>query len=758
VTTEQRVNVGTRAEVSISRRVILTTAVSLCFVAAIVAIRASGVSDLAMTIPGSDRWFANGVTVHPVGEEAQFDAEDIVTAVGGEDLSSLDLPSAQVGQQIEYVVTGEAGVETRLVRIVPYPLVPALMMHWPSLLLIVCFLILSSYVFYRRRDDKAAGLWLLAAGTLSVGSTSWILGLQVIDLGSPVMLAVNYVGAWAYAFTWSVLVHFAALIPRRSLDQRAYTYLVRAAYAAPAILYALLLLVRLPMAETRLEQLNVVAAVGWGAERVMPIVVAVLVWTNYRRASTPENRVWLRWVFGTTLLAIGLYICLELIPISLSGRALLPAGLHTLLFLPVIVAMAAAILRYQAFDVQVIYKRSLVFAALSFVIVGLLGAGLALVSLLPLKLNAWGIFAGTTIAGALMMPFVQRLHARVRKLVYGDRDDPYAMLAHLGSSLEAALPPTTLLAEAAGTIAAALRLPHVHIELSTDTGATVDASVGHPTGEPIELELMHQGQRVGRLVASARPGEHWSVRDVRAMELLATQLAVAGSVVRLTSDLQESRRRIVVAREEERRRLKRDLHDGLGPSLAAILIALEALLAYHDQDPPRAERTLRELTGQVRDSIAEIRRLVDGLRPPALDELGLVGAIEQRVRRYNVSPGPQLRGFDVSVESHGVSGALPAAIEVAAFRIAIEAVYNASKHSGATLCRVDLTFGTELRINVIDDGHGLVNPAAEGAGLASMRERAAETGGWVDVSAAHPSGTKVLAVLPLELAVQRVGR
>jgi signal transduction histidine kinase len=215
--------------------------------------------------------------------------------------------------------------------------------------------------------------------------------------------------------------------------------------------------------------------------------------------------------------------------------------------------------------------------------------------------------------------------------------------------------------------------------------------------------------------------------------------------VRLTADLQRSRERLVATREEERRRLRRDLHDGLGAQLAGLTVQAGLLRRLIPTDPAAADALAGELREELRAAIADIRRLVHGLRPPALDELGLAGAL-QRLAERSSGDGEGLR---VDVEVDRSLPALPAAVEVAAYRIVQEALTNAVRHAGARRCRVRLgADGDDLLVEVTDDGLGLPEEPVPGVGLSSMRERAAEMGGGCRVEPAPGGGTAVLARLP----------
>ena len=216
------------------------------------------------------------------------------------------------------------------------------------------------------------------------------------------------------------------------------------------------------------------------------------------------------------------------------------------------------------------------------------------------------------------------------------------------------------------------------------------------------------------------------------------------------------------AREEERRRLRRDLHDGLGPTLGSLTLGLDVSLKLLKSDLPEAENLLHHLKAQTQDAVADIRRLVYGLRPPALDDLGLVSAIRQQASNHGYLaddlPGgaagetDRKDGLIFLVEAPKTLPPLPAAVEVACYRIAQEAITNVTRHARASSCRIYLShdaINSELRLEVIDDGIGLPEDRHAGVGLSSMAERAEELGGTLSVGPVPTGGTRVVARLPL---------
>src|SRR5215203_2537351 len=417
----------------------------------------------------------------------------------------------------------------------------------------------------------------------------------------------------------------------------------------------------------------------------------------------------------------------------------------TLLFVPVFTFIA--ILRYHLYDIDVVINRTLVYGALSACVIGIyVLAVVALGALFQAQGNLAISLLATGFVAVLFQPLRMRLQRSVNRLMYGERDDPYAVISRLGRRLEATLAPESVLPTVVENIAQALKLPYAAILLKDDNGYRTAAAYGSPRGEPETLPLVYQREEIGRLVLSPRaPGEAFSDADRNLLEDLARQAEVAVHAVRLTTDLQHSRERLVSTREEERRRLRRDLHDGLGAQLAGLNVQAGALRHLIPHDPDAAEEVVVELREELRSAIADIRRLVYDLRPPALDDLGLAEALRRLAERYG-SEGEQLW---VLVEAPEALPDLPAAVEVAVYRITQEALTNVVRHARARTCVLRLTVNKEVALEIVDDGVGIPEERSAGVGLSSMRERAAELGGSYVVEPAPKGGTQVLVRLPL---------
>ena len=317
------------------------------------------------------------------------------------------------------------------------------------------------------------------------------------------------------------------------------------------------------------------------------------------------------------------------------------------------------------------------------------------------------------------------------------------MLANLGRQLESTLKPEMVYSTIVETVARTLKLPYVAITVKQEDQFRIVESYGQNARVTQAYPLTHHGDVVGQLRVSLRgPDEDLSEADERLLRTIARQAGTAVHAVQLTADLQRSRQQLVTAREEERRRLRRDLHDGLGPVLASVVWQSDSARDLVFTAPEETIQLLDSSIEQAQTALADIRRLVYGLRPPALDELGLVGALRQEAQNH--------RQVAITVEGPDALPQLPAAVEVAAYRIAREAINNAAGHGLAKNCSVDVQLAGGLSLTVNDDGVGLTEPVKPGIGLVSMRERAAELGGTCTIGSRPEGGAVVEAFLPLE--------
>lgn len=422
------------------------------------------------------------------------------------------------------------------------------------------------------------------------------------------------------------------------------------------------------------------------------------------------------------------------------------AALYGLSFLLMPICMGIAVLRYRLYDIDLLISRSLSYTTLSGIIVALyLVTVTSLGALLRQPEDPLVSAVAALVVAVLFSPLRVRVQRAIDHVVYGERDEPYAVVGELGRRLGEALDPDSVLPAIARTVAASLRLPYIAIELKAGDGERIAASHGRPGDGITRLPLVYQRETVGHLLVSPRSGEEsLGHQDLAVLEALARQAGVAAHGVRVTEELRRARERLVVAREEERRRLLRDLHDELGPRLASQTLLVHAIRTALGRDRARADALLADLEDETHRSLEEVRRIARGLRPPALDELGLADALRDAAERCASS------ALTVEVDVTDLDST-PTAVETAAYHVAREALANVVRHADARRCRVRLHRNTDAAVvlEIEDDGRGVPPDARAGVGLDSMRERAAEIGGRCVIEGRAGGGTRVTAVFPL---------
>ena len=519
--------------------------------------------------------------------------------------------------------------------------------------------------------------------------------------------------------------------------------------------------------------LLLVVFVTWGSTLGIQVYRYVCVYNTVQRQQVK----WFMFALfaGLSLVVVGNGILGGLVaPLNApdSWFQLLNGTFIALLFMVIPLAIGIAILRYRLWDIDLIINRTLVYGALTLSVIGLyVLVVVALGTLIQAQGNIILSLLATGLIAVLFQPLRLRLQRGVNHLMYGERDDPYAVLARLGSRLEATLVPEKVLPTIVETVAQALKIPYVAIallpeqesftgtaartaEAMTVAGGEVPdivASSGTPTADLVRVPLVYQAETIGYLLLAARAGDTFGKADQRLLTDLARQAGVAVYAVRLTTDLQrltvslqQARERLVTTREEERRRLRRDLHDGLGPALASLTFKVDAARNLLRQDRERTEMLLAEVRQQAQEAISDIRRLVYNLRPPALDEFGLLPALREQVAHY------QHQGLEVVFDLPPSLPPLPAAVEVAAYRIAQEALTNVARHAQAQHCLLRLATDTEaLYLTIADDGQGIPADHHIGVGQHAMHERASELGGSCTITQGPSGGTLIQVRLPL---------
>jgi signal transduction histidine kinase len=615
-----------------------------------------------------------------------------------------------------------------------------------DLVLVIGFFAVALLIFWFKSDEWIA---LIAAFFLVSFPENWI------KMGESSQGAWLWLSAILNLLTWLSFLYFFLLFP----DGR---------FATPwSRMFALVV-----AAVTVLVQILNVAP-GWLGLSILFSGFSYAAFEQvyrYRYVANALQRQQIKWLVFSFSIGILVLLFYQLLPVWLPSLrqpghiglvyefSEFTVAIVTFLLIPF--SISIAIFRYRLWDIDIIINRTLVYGGLTIIVIGIYvlivgvlgtaiqGSGNLLISILA-----------TGLVAVLVQPLRDWLQRGVNRMMYGERDDPVTVLSRLGQRLEATLAPDAVLPSLVETVAQTLKLPYVAIETTTDhraQPATTNNSspmiaYGQPRSDMIRLPLIYQSETIGQLLVAPRAqGEVLSPMDRHLLENIAHQAVMAVHAVSLTADLQRSRQHLVTAREEERRRLRRDLHDGLGPNLASQGLKLAAVKQLLEKDPASAAPLLDQVMAQNQATVEEVRRLVYGLRPPALDELGLVAAIRDYVAGTD---GNATLHVEITQPPDGLPP-LSAAVEVAAYRIVLEALTNVIRHAEAKHCAIRFLFtqigsNDNLQIEIVDDGIGLPHDLRAGVGLRSMRERAEEVGGWLTVRPAINSGTHIRARLPL---------
>lgn len=625
-----------------------------------------------------------------------------------------------------------------------------------------------------RGDARRYGWLLLAMGT-STGVVGFAAEYSVYAaLADSAALPLTVAAGWVqdlWMVPWFLgFLLLPALFPDGTPASKRWGRRVRTTAAVWVVLIVVFMLSERPLTNAFLELAvqpptnptgflpvpEMAINLTWLAVTLASVVVGIASLVARWRHADVEVRQQLKWVlyaFGVLLVLVTADLANQAMEAGLGlelGLTWPLAALFAMATVGLVVALGFAVLKRRLYDVDLVINRTIVYAVLTVVIVVtyvvvVVGVG----ALLPVEETFLSLVA-TGIVAVGFSPLRTWLQRWVNRFMFGERDDPYAVLSELGRLLARSGAPEATLQTVAETVATAMKLPGAAVELEQDGTWQTPATYGtvpDADADGVVVAMRYQGEVVGRLVVAPRsPHEPLSPADHRLLADIAHQTGALAHAVRLTLALQRSRERLVLAREEERRRIRRDLHDGLGPSLASQTFRLDVVLARLQDDPVAAAELVAALKHQTQDLVADIRRLVYELRPPALDQLGLAGALTAHASQLNHTG--QL-AIDVEATPDPLP-ALPAAVEVAAYRIGHEALTNVARHADATHCTATLQ-ATEsaLSLEVCDDGTGLRQPTAPGVGLTSMRERTAELGGTLEVSNGQPSGTRIRAMLPI---------
>jgi two-component system NarL family sensor kinase len=476
---------------------------------------------------------------------------------------------------------------------------------------------------------------------------------------------------------------------------------------------------------------SVGGSVGGSMVVVLVLTLIVHVWWRFE-LSDEDDRLAILW---TVLALCTAGIVVGLCWFLTSRNATVVVG--AILFATVGPAMAVGVRRPRLIDVRALIVHVVVLGVVFIVYVALFVGLVAILDMLGLPHPSTGVLAIVgLLAATTFHPLRVMLRGVIDAMLFGDRPDPLdavtKVVDRVGDDPVLAL----------RAIREALVLPYASLSVEGTEVASSGSAVTYTRTLPLRLG----DDTVAEIVVGLRPGDlTLSSGDEHVLRIVAPLLAQTLRARALADDLRVSRGLAIAVIEEERRRLRRDLHDDLGPTLSGIAFTADAARNTLRQQPESAELLLLSLRADAVAAVAEIRRLVYDMRPPALDELGLVPALRQQAARVRTPGGRAIR---VDVSAPDVLPQLPAAVEAAAYRISLEALTNAARHSGSDTASLRILIDDDrLHVSIRDAGAD-GGPWPQGVGLASMRERAAEVGGTLTITPGE-GGALVEANLPL---------
>ncbi|HEV3497117.1 MAG TPA: histidine kinase, partial [Actinomycetes bacterium] len=595
--------------------------------------------------------------------------------------------------------------------------------------------ILGGLIVWRQPFNRYGWIWCLLGLGMTVRGAAYAYEIWALYVApyQPGGLEAAWVGNLMDALNWGLVPLLLLLFPDGRPPSPRWRPVVWAAVAVYAVWAASTAVAPGPMDDgtpnpirwlhgSPGEVARTVALGLWRPTLLLMAIGALSLLARYRHTDG-RQRQQIKWLaYAAVPLALSFLVQLRWDLIGLLGAVVTAATSWA-----IYIAIGIAVLRHHLYDIDRLINRTVVY--------GLLTAGGVAVYVAVVKLAEWLLREGVGLGGSLVAtaviavgfaPARDRLQRWVDRRLYGERHDPVQAMVRLGERLRDAprgTPDGDVLVGVLQAVCEALRLPSASLRVA---GVEV-ASFGEPAAasEPIPLE--HEGQQVGVLLVGLRAGERaFGLADRRVLEVLAAPVAVTLHAVLLSQELQRSRERLVAAREEERRRLRRDLHDGLGPILTAVTLKADAARSALDTAPDRADALLAELRGDAKQAIGDLRLVVYNLRPAALDELGLLGALGEQVDRFS------RQGLSIRLNTPAALPVLPAAVEVATYRIITEALTNVVRHAQAHRVAITVAIDGDLCLEVHDDGAGSTANGdgwRPGLGLQSMVERAAGRGG-----------------------------
>ncbi len=508
-----------------------------------------------------------------------------------------------------------------------------------------------------------------------------------------------------------------------------------------------------PVAAPALAGLGAMASVAIQAGIVTLLLGVVVLLVRYRRFGPAERRQ-IAWpLYGLALTGCAIVV--------LGGESAtvhgLPGWLQYALYLPVLLLIPAGLIigvvRYQLLDIQLVVRRSVVYGVL-WLLIAAAYAGLAV---------AFGVAAGrrvpldlaivlTIVVTLVAAPLRRRLERLADRLAFGRRLSGYELISQLGTRLESSPGPE----DVATTVAAAVRLGlgarWVRVSLGRHDQrpvATAGIDLKAPDDPVLLVPLVHGQDVAGAIACGPKTEGRYSASDQELLATLGRQAALAIRNSQLTAELSrrfdelaESRARLVHAEAAGRRRLERDIHDGVQQELVAVLARLGLARNQLRRDKDLAETTLKDVLSDGRRALESLQELVRGIHPPILTDRGLLDAVRERAARLPIAA-------EVSSDGLPPDARFGPDIEGAAYFFVCEALGNVLKHASATRAVVCLQSAAgRLTVEVRDDGQGFAVQTAAQSGLRGLRDRIEALGGRMEIASTAGLGTSVSAWLP----------
>ena len=522
-----------------------------------------------------------------------------------------------------------------------------------------------------------------------------------------------------------------------------------------------------PFSIASLSWLGAVAR-GIYAGRIQLLFVGLaLLLLRFRRVSGVQRQQ-IKWV----LYAVALMASLQVLGGLLKLSGLMPASafdaaspyLNDPVLTVTLAATAFALFRHRLLDVDLVIRRSLLYGAMTLLIgaayVGIAAAlGTAAGHRLPV-----GVAILITIAATLgLQPVRRRLERGASRLVFGQRLTGYEFLTRFGETLEDAFDVGALAPRIAAAVREGLGLRWARVSLDLHGDGTVleragAAGIGldDDAASEVVVPLAQGGERLGTIECGPKEEGRLGAADHELLSTIARQAALGmhngrlatelsarlDEIRRQADELAASRARIVHAQDQERRRIERNIHDGVQQEIVALIASLRLARNQLGRDPELADATLAELQHEAGQTLQDLRELAQGIHPSVLSDRGILEAVEARVSRMPI-------GVAIEADPHLRDARFAQEVEGAAYFLVSEGLANVLKHSAASRAVVRLSsVGGRLVVEIADDGAGFIPADASGSGLTGLRDRFDAVGGTLRITSRPGEGTRLVGDLP----------